>query len=337
MHIQKNFSLKKYNSFGIDVKARQFISVKSREELKNVLRRSYAEDLFILGGGSNMLLTSDISKTVIHIGLKGKKIISETDNEVYIEAAAGENWHDFVLWTMAQGYGGLENLSLIPGNVGTAPIQNIGAYGVELKDTFESCHAMNIQSLEERVFSLSDCEFDYRNSVFKNELKDQYIILSVIFRLTKRNHLLNMDYGAIKTELEKENIKDPGIKDISDAVIRIRQSKLPDPKVLGNSGSFFKNPIISKKKFLELQKEYPEIPSYHISEEEVKVPAGWLIDKAGLKGFREGDAGVHKDQALVLVNYGNASGREILDLASKIQNIIQEKFDIDLEPEVNII
>lgn len=337
MQLLRNFSLKNYNSFGIDVKAGKFVSIKDLDDLRNILRNSYASELFILGGGSNMLLTGDLNKTVLHIALKGKKIISESDSEVIIEAAAGENWHEFVLWTLKQNFGGLENLSLIPGNVGTAPIQNIGAYGVELKDTFVSCKAMHIQTLEQETFDLKDCEFDYRNSVFKHRLKGQYIITSVQFRLTKKDHKLHTEYGAISSELENAGITEPTIQDISNAVIKIRNSKLPDPKEIGNSGSFFKNPIITKEHYQKLEEEFPEIPSYKISENEIKVPAGWLIDTAGLKGFRTGDAGVHKNQALVLVNYGEATGAEILSLARMIQDKIKSQFDIELEAEVNII
>ena len=337
MRVLRNYSLKNHNSFGIEVKADKFLSIQNLEDLRSILRNSYAAELFILGGGSNMLLTGDIHKTVLHVALKGKEIVSETEEEVIIEAQAGENWHEFVLWTLKHNYGGLENLSLIPGNVGTAPIQNIGAYGVELKDSFVSCKTMNVQTLEEKEFNREECEFGYRNSIFKNQLKGQVIITSVKFRLSKKDHILHTEYGAIRSELEKQGIENPGIKDISNAVIAIRRSKLPDPKEIGNSGSFFKNPVIGKHQFKELEKRYPEIPSYKISEEEIKVPAGWLIDQAGYKGFRRGDAGVHKNQALVLVNYGAATGEEILSLSREIQNNIREKFDIDLEAEVNII
>lgn len=337
MQLLQNFSLKNYNTFGIDVKAERFVSVTSIEELKTVLRRTYADDLFILGGGSNMLLTHDIQKTVVHISLTGKKIISQTEEEVIVEGAGGENWHDFVRWTLSQDYGGLENMSLIPGNVGTAPIQNIGAYGVELKDCFVSCEAMNVQTLEVIRFNLEDCDFGYRNSVFKNQLKHQFIITSVQFRLSKKNHRIHSEYGAIQAELDAAGIEEPSIQDISAAVIKIRRSKLPDPAKIGNSGSFFKNPVISMKTFNKIKEEWPELPCYKISEEEVKVPAGWLIDQAGLKGYREGDAGVHEKQALVLVNYGKATGNEILELARKVQHDVHRKFHIELEPEVNII
>ncbi|MEE2771543.1 MAG: UDP-N-acetylmuramate dehydrogenase [Bacteroidota bacterium] len=337
MQLLQNFSLKNYNTFGIDVKAERFVSVTSIEELKTVLRRTYADDLFILGGGSNMLLTHDIQKTVVHISLTGKKIISQTEEEVIVEGAGGENWHDFVRWTLSQDYGGLENMSLIPGNVGTAPIQNIGAYGVELKDCFVSCEAMNVQTLEVIRFNLEDCDFGYRNSVFKNQLKHQFIITSVQFRLSKKNHRIHSEYGAIQAELDAAGIEEPSIQDISEAVIKIRRSKLPDPAKIGNSGSFFKNPVISLKTYNKIKEEWPELPCYKISEEEVKVPAGWLIDQAGLKGYREGDAGVHEKQALVLVNYGKATGNEILELARKVQHDVHRKFHIELEPEVNII
>lgn len=337
MKVLHNTSLKNFNSFGIDVKAEKFISITSVEELKEVLKHTYSSELFILGGGSNMLLTGDVKKTVLHIAIKGKEVLSETEDEVLVQANAGENWHEFVLWTLSQGFGGLENLSLIPGNVGTAPIQNIGAYGVELKDSFHSCKTIDVQTLEEKEFNLKACNFGYRNSVFKNELKGRYIITSVIFKLTKTDHKLRTDYGAINAELEKNKIGNPGIRDISNAVIAIRQQKLPDPKKIGNSGSFFKNPVISAEDFQKLQKEFPEIPHYPVSETEIKVPAGWLIDRAGFKGIRRGDAGVHKNQALVLVNYGNASGQEILELAREIQERIKEQFGIALEAEVNII
>ena len=336
MQTLRNQSLKPYNTFGIDVTAKQFINIETVEDLEFILRKNYASELFILGGGSNMLLTKNIEATVLHIDLKGKEVLKETEEKVVVRVMAGENWHNFVLWCLEQDFGGLENLSLIPGNVGTSPIQNIGAYGVELKDHFLHCEAINIQTLEKKVFNTNDCNFGYRNSIFKNELKDQYVITSVDFVLSKKEHQVITSYGSINEELKLKSIQNPSIQDISNAVIEIRKQKLPNPKELGNSGSFFKNPIISINVFQELQKEYPEIPSYPISENEVKVPAGWLIDKAGLKGYRNGDAGVHKNQALVLVNYGEASGKEILALAEEIIQKIKNRFGIALEPEVNI-
>src|SRR5690606_9751867 len=304
MTILHNSSLKNYNTFGIDVKAKTFISVETIEDLKTVLQKNYAEDLFILGGGSNMLLTRDIDSTVLHIGLKGKQIIEETEADVLIEINAGENWHEIVLWTLENNWGGFENLSLIPGNIGTAPIQNIGAYGTEIKDNLVAVKAINIQTLEIREFSNEECSFGYRDSIFKNKEKGKYIILSVTFKLKKKEHLVKTNYGTIAQALEEMGIKDPSIKDVSDAVIKIRKEKLPDPQILGNSGSFFKNPVVDKDHLEKLKNIYPEIPSYEVGKGEYKIPAGWLIEKAGLKGYREGDAGVHKNQALVLVNYG---------------------------------
>jgi UDP-N-acetylmuramate dehydrogenase len=250
---------------------------------------------------------------------------------------AGENWHEFVLWTLDHNYGGLENMSLIPGNVGTTPVQNIGAYGAEIKDTFVSCETITMDGQSMRTFDLEACQFGYRESVFKQEAKGIYIITSVVFRLTKRNHSINSNYGDIKAELAKNDVVTPTIKDISNAVITIRQRKLPDPKELGNSGSFFKNPVIPRTHFEIVQAQFSDIKYYDVSPTEVKVPAGWLIEQAGLKGYREGDAGVHKNQALVLVNYGNASGQDILKLSQKVQQTVWDKYGIAIEAEVNII
>jgi UDP-N-acetylmuramate dehydrogenase len=337
MHIHTNFSLKNYNTFGIEAKAKKFVSVHSSEELIEILQQNPTSKKFILGGGSNMLLTQDIDALVIHVDLKGKKIIDENDDFVWVESQAGENWHEFVLWTIEQNFGGLENLSLIPGNVGTTPIQNIGAYGVEIKDTLVLCEAIHIETQELLVFTNEKCKFGYRESIFKTEIKDEFIITSVVFKLTKRNHKLNTSYGAIEAELEKQHIKNPSLKDVSNAVIAIRQSKLPNPKELGNSGSFFKNPVILKSDFEKIQQQFPDIPHYIVSETEVKVPAGWLIEQAGFKGKRFGDAGIHKHQALVLVNYGKATGQEILAVSKNIQKTIFETYGISIEAEVNII
>jgi UDP-N-acetylmuramate dehydrogenase len=335
MNIIQNQSLKNYNTFGIDTNAQQFVSVNSISELKDILSKN--KEIFILGGGSNMLLTQDISKLVVHINLKGREIVEENDDFAIVKAQAGENWHEFVLWCIDQNFGGIENLSLIPGNVGTTPIQNIGAYGVEIKDTMFSCEALNKKTLEIETFTNAECKFEYRESVFKNELKDQYIITSVSFKLSKRNHNVSTTYGAIETELVQQNIKNPTLKDVSNAVIAIRKSKLPDPKELGNSGSFFKNPIVSNELYEKAKALHPEMPHYVVSETHVKVPAGWLIEQAGFKGKRFGDAGVHKNQALVLVNYGTATGAEIVALSKNIQQTILEQFGIAIEAEVNII
>jgi UDP-N-acetylmuramate dehydrogenase len=337
MTIQNNFSLKKYNTFGIEAKAKQFVAVHSIADLKTILQEHQSEPKFVLGGGSNMLLTQDIEALVIHVDLKGKKVLKEGDDFVWVESQAGENWHEFVLWTIDQNFGGLENMSLIPGNVGTTPVQNIGAYGTEMKDTFVSCDAMNIATQEMKTFTKDDCNFGYRESVFKHEIKDQFIITSVVFKLTKQNHKINTSYGDITKELEKQNVSAPTLKDVSNAVIAIRQSKLPDPKELGNSGSFFKNPIIPKEQYEKAHALHPEMPHYVVSENEVKVPAGWLIERAGFKGKRFGDAGIHKNQALVLVNYGNATGQEILNVSKDIQATILKEFGIAIEAEVNVI
>ncbi|GAA4963242.1 UDP-N-acetylmuramate dehydrogenase [Algibacter aquimarinus] len=337
MQILENISLKPYNTFGIDVQAKHFVSIDNIDDLKTILNHPDYTNKLILGGGSNMLLTKDQNTLVTHINLKGISIISEDDDFAIVKAYAGENWHEFVLWCLENNFGGIENMSLIPGNVGTAPIQNIGAYGVELKDTFLSCEALSVDTITLKTFDKDECNFGYRNSIFKQEAKGKFIITSVTFKLTKRNHKLNINYGTIASELEKKEIKNPTIQDISKAVIFIRESKLPNPKDIGNSGSFFKNPVISKEQFNVLEKQFKNIPNYPVSESEVKVPAGWLIEKAGFKGKRIGNYGVHKKQALVLVNYGNAKGDDILNLSKLIQKTVKRLFDISIEAEVNIL
>jgi len=337
MDIRKDISLKKHNTFGIDAKAKFFCEINSIADLKKALALQGYPTLFVLGGGSNMLITKDLENLVLHINLKGIEVISENKDEAIIKVSAGENWHNMVLWTLDHDYGGLENLSLIPGNTGTAPIQNIGAYGVELKDTFVSCDAMEIATQELKTFTKEECQFGYRDSYFKNEGLGKYIITSVSFKLTKRNHKLNVDYGAIVSELHNSGITNPSIKDVSNAVIAIRKSKLPDPKELGNSGSFFKNPVVDKQQFDNFTKMNPTAPFYKVTENEFKIPAGWLIEQCGYKGKRFGDAGVHKNQALVLVNYGDASGAEIIDLAENIIDSVSQRFGIVISPEVNII
>lgn len=339
MQVFENFSLKNYNTFGIAAKARHFVSINSVNQLQNVLLLKEYPKKLIFGGGSNMLITKDVDALVIHINLKGKEIINKNDGTgtALVKAWAGENWHEFVLWTLENNFGGLENLSLIPGNVGSAPIQNIGAYGVELKDTFESCEALEIKTGKIKTFLLQDCRFGYRDSVFKGEAKNQFIILNVTFRLTTKNHQIKTSYGAIEETLNEWGITNPNVKNISDAVIAIRKSKLPDPAEIGNSGSFFKNPVVGKKEFEKFAVKHPNAPFFKVSEDEIKIPAGWLIEQAGFKGARFGDAGVHAKQALVLVNYGNATGSEIWDLAMQVQKTVHEKFGILIEPEVNIL
>ncbi|MDO4728230.1 MAG: UDP-N-acetylmuramate dehydrogenase [Bacteroidota bacterium] len=331
------YSLKSYNTFNIDVQTPDFICINTIDELKNTLKRYKDTDFLVLGGGSNVLLTKNLNIPTIHINTKGINIIQKDKDYVYVEVQAGEVWHDFVLWALENDFGGIENLSLIPGRIGASPIQNIGAYGVEIKDVFHSCIAINKHTLELRTFNIDDCKFGYRESIFKNEEKNKYIILAVTYKLTHHNHQLKINYGDIKQELIKHNITTPSIKDISNAVIAIRSGKLPNPKHLGSGGSFFKNPIIPMALFEKIKALYPEIPSYQISELEVKVPAGWLIEKAGFKGYRIGDAGVHQQQALVLVNYGNARGEEIVNLSKKIQQKILDMFGITIEPEINIL
>ncbi|OBX22654.1 MULTISPECIES: UDP-N-acetylmuramate dehydrogenase [Bizionia] len=337
MQISHNISLKPFNTFGLNATAKHFVSVNTIAELQSVLALPNYPEKFILGGGSNMLLTKNMDALVVHVNLKGITVVSENENSVIIKANAGENWHEFVLWCLDHDFGGLENLSLIPGNVGTAPIQNIGAYGIELKDSFVSCDALEIASNKIKTFNKADCQFDYRNSIFKQEAKGQFVICNVTFQLTKIAHQLHTNYGAISGQLTEMGIENPTIQDISKAVIAIRQSKLPDPKEIGNSGSFFKNPIVSTESYQALKLQFPDAPGYVISDLEVKVPAGWLIEKAGFKGKRFGDYGVHKKQALVLVNYGNAKGLDILKLAELIQLTVHRLFNIEIEAEVNII
>ncbi|MBT4916011.1 MAG: UDP-N-acetylmuramate dehydrogenase [Formosa sp.] len=336
MLIEKNISLKPLNTFGMNVVAKEFASVETKQDLAKILNTNLS-NLLVLGGGSNILLTKDVNALVLHINIKGIEIVSVYENNVRVRVAAGENWHEFVSWCLGKNYGGIENLSLIPGNVGTAPIQNIGAYGVELKDVFISCEAMNIQTQELRTFNKEECDFGYRNSIFKEELKGQYIITSVIFELSSLQHVIKKKYGDIESELKNNGIENPTIQDISKAVISIRNSKLPNPKVLGNSGSFFKNPMISCVQFQLIKNKFPKIPHYKVSETTVKIPAGWLIETVGFKGKTFKNYGVHNKQALVLVNYGNASGKDILELSKKIQEAILIVFDIVLEIEVNIL
>jgi UDP-N-acetylmuramate dehydrogenase len=335
LKIQQNISLKNYNTFGISVNAKRFIAVTSVYELQQLLKTE--KELFLLSGGSNMLLTKDIDALVVHIDIKGISIDKEDEKVVYLTVNAGEDWHKFVLWCISNDYGGIENLSLIPGNVGTCPIQNIGAYGVEVKDTITKVEGLEVETGKLVSFSNEACKFGYRNSIFKNTHKGKIILTSVGFKLTKKNHQLNTSYGAIDAELSLKKILKPTLKNVSDAIIAIRKSKLPDPKEIGNSGSFFKNPMISKELFLEIQKENPTIPNYPASKTQIKIPAGWLVEQSGFKGKRFGDAGVHEKQALVLVNYGNASGEEIHQLAKKIQATVYNNFQISLEIEVNVM
>ena len=336
MVIKKNLSLQSYNTFGLSVKATNLIRIHAEQQLKTVLKLPY-QPIFILGGGSNMLLTKDIEGLVLKNEILGIKVLKKNKHTIDLKVGGGENWHTFVLWCIQHGYGGIENLSLIPGTVGASPIQNIGAYGVELKDVFIKLDAIEIATGKKKVFTKADCQFGYRDSIFKKILKGQYFITAVYMRLTHQAHQLNMDYGAIKTILAKRKIDNPSIKAISDAIIHIRSTKLPDPAELGNSGSFFKNPKISRSQFEQLQKRFPNIVFYDLPNNQVKVPAGWLIEQCGWKGKRVGNTGAHAKQALVLVNYGGATGNEIKALAYDIVDSVQERFGIKLTPEVNII
>ncbi len=337
MDIERNVSLKGYNTFGIDVPASHFIRVDSLETFRQAIAEPGLPPPFILSGGSNLLLTSPLEACVLYMDTTGKEVLEQDDESVTLRVMAGENWHELVLWTLEQGYGGLENLSLIPGKTGTAPIQNIGAYGVEIRDVLVELEAVDIQTGESRVFSNAACRFGYRDSIFKRGLKGKYAIWSVTLRLTRSGHQIKTDYGDIAGWLEREGIEAPGPSDVARAVIAIRKSKLPDPAELGNSGSFFKNPVIGKAQFKNLRTRFPQMPGYPQDNGEVKVPAGWLIDSLGYKGYRQGDAGVHKKQALVLVNYGDATGEEILALARKIQQVVWDAYEIRIEPEVNIL
>lgn len=334
LNFQKDVSLLPYNTFGIDVKSKKFVSVRSTDELKAVLNQNQEKQLLVLGGGSNLLLTKDFDGLTLRIENRGIEIVQEEQRSAKVKVAAGENWHDFVLWCLDNDLGGIENLALIPGSVGAAPIQNIGAYGVELSQVFESCEALSIETGELKIFNIDECEFGYRNSIFKNSLKEQYIITSVQFNLSKAPHQTNTSYKGLS---EKFDGKSPSIQSIAQAVVEIRSAKLPDPGQIGNSGSFFKNPVIPSKQFTELQQQYPEIPHYPDQGGKIKIPAAWLIDSLGYKGYRVNDAGVHQKQALVLVNYGNASGAEIQKLAHQIRDKVLENFAINLEFEVNIL
>lgn len=324
-----------FNTFGIQSTAKLFSIITCVDDISTIRSSILKENLLVLGGGSNVLFTKDFDGLVLKNEIKGIKILTETSTEVLLESGAGENWHEFVLFCIENNFGGLENLSLIPGCVGASPMQNIGAYGVEVKNTFESLQAYHIPSGEIHTFNNADCKFGYRESIFKNKYKGQYIILSVVFRLFK-NPKVNTTYGAIEKELEKLHIPSPTIKDVSNAVINIRTSKLPNPKEIGNAGSFFKNPVVDKKIAKILQESYPDIPTYSATNNMEKIAAGWLIEKAGWKGYRFENFGVHKNQALVLVNYGGSKGKEIYNLSEEILRDVQAKFGIVLEREVNI-
>lgn len=347
MQVQQNYSLKNYNTFGINVQAEKFAEFETVEALECILKEEKAATpKMILGGGSNVLFTGDYVGLVLKNNISFIEKKEERQGKVLIKVGAGVNWHSFVLYCVANNYGGVENLSLIPGNVGASPMQNIGAYGVEIKDVFHELEAYDLQEKMVRVFNANECAFGYRESVFKRKYKDRFVILNVTFSLNT-TPVFNTTYGAIEQQLEKMNVRNLSIKAISDAVISIRKSKLPDPKILGNAGSFFKNPVLSKKDFERIKEQFHasakgmnslnEIPFYITHENQIKIPAGWMIEQCGWKGYRRGFTGCYEKQALVLVNYGQASGEEIYNLSSDIIRSVKEEFGLELEREVNII
>lgn len=332
--IQQNISLKEFNTFGIDVNAKAFARFSTIDQLKSILNENENLPLFILGGGSNILFTKDVDALVLKNEITGLEIIDETSETVTLKVGAGVVWHDFVLYTIENGWSGVENMSLIPGNIGASPMQNIGAYGVEIKDVFSYLEAFNLETKQIETIDAATCKFGYRESIFKREAKGKYIISAVVFTLNKTPDF-KTSYGAIQDELNKQNTP-LSVRAISDAVIAIRQSKLPNPKVLGNAGSFFKNPVISNEAFAVLVSKFPSIPNYPQDNGGVKLAAGWLIEQAGWKGKRVGNVGMHEKQALVLVNYGGATGEELLAHSQKVIDSVKELFDVELEREVNI-
>lgn len=338
-NIRERVDLKPYNTFGIRAEARYFADITSEREFKELVKQPVYKDnnVLIIGGGSNILLTKDFDGLVIHNSLKGIKVIEANEQRTTINVASGEIWHDLVMHAIDNNLGGIENLSLIPGTVGAAPMQNIGAYGVEVKEVIVKVEALDRTTGASKTFSSDECMFGYRESVFKHTLKEKFFISSVTLTLSNNNHQLNISYGAIADTLKEMNVLQPTIRDVSNAVIAIRRSKLPDPAVIGNAGSFFKNPVVSEELYHSLKNKYPKIPGYTSENQQVKVPAGWLIEQCSLKGFRYGDVGVHQHQALVLVNYDKGTGDEILQLSKKVQRTVKENFGIELQAEVNII
>lgn len=336
MDLKENFSLKTYNTFGINAMAKYFCEFSSADMLAEILEEYISIEKMVLGGGSNILFTKNFEGLILKNNTPGINVVNEDDEFIYVKVGAGVNWHQFVMYCVGNNFSGVENLSLIPGNVGASPMQNIGAYGVEIKDVFHELTAWNLLESKIECFNNSDCAFGYRESIFKKKYKGQFIILDVTFKLSKKP-MFNISYGAINNELEKKNLHELTIQAVSDAVIKIRKSKLPDPSVIGNAGSFFKNPEIDRHELEELIQMEPGLPNYKIDDETFKIPAGWLIEQCGWKGYRKGDAGCYEKQALVLVNYGGASGVEIYKLSEEIKQSVLKKFSIKMETEVNII
>lgn len=332
----KSQSLQAYNSFGLEVQAAQYLAIESEEQLKNAIPQ-LEPPFLVLGGGSNMLFTADPEAIILHNQIMGKELVRETETEVIVRIGGGENWHRLVLWALENDWGGVENLSLIPGTVGAAPIQNIGAYGVELKDVFHRLEAIDLETGETLYFNSEDSQFGYRSSIFKTTYKGRILISRVYLQLTKKDHRINTDYGAIRDTLAEWGIESPSIQEVSRAVIHIRQSKLPDPKTIGNAGSFFKNPEIEASQFEALRARFPDLIYYPLPDGRYKIPAGWLIDQCGWKGKNMGPVGCYKHQALVIVNHGGARGADVLALAEQVMDSVEAKYGIRLEPEVNII
>ena len=333
----KKISLRPYNSFGVDAYAKDFVSVESEKEIVEFLKKNKSKSLLILGGGTNILFKKDVDYPVLKIDIKGIEIINEDDNEVLISVGAGENWNELVWWCIENDFGGIENLVSIPGNVGSAPIQNIGAYGKEIREVIENCRGVFIDNYSLKIFKNEECNFSYRSSIFKEDLKNKFIITNVTLRLTKKNHKINSEYYSLKNDLEENGIKNPTIKRIAQSVSNIRKEKLPDYEKIGNAGSFFKNPIIDKSKLKKIKSLYPDIISYDIGKSNYKIPAGWLIEKCGFKGIKQKKVSVYEKQALVIINLGDAKGIDIYSFSQKIKETVREKFDILLEEEVSII
>lgn len=336
--VETNVDISHFNTFGVKAFSKHYLAIDNELLIEsfNEMDLLKTENRLVLGGGSNVLFTKDYDGIILHNQIKGMELVSENASHYYVNVKGGENWHEFVLFCIQNNYAGAENLSLIPGSVGASPIQNIGAYGVEMKSIFHCLNAYHFPTGEIHQFTLLDCEFGYRDSVFKSKYKGEYLILDITFQLNKTPDF-NTSYGAIEQQLEAMKISSPTIKDVSDAVIAIRQSKLPDPKVLGNTGSFFKNPVVNSNTLEAIQSSYPEVPNYPAPNNQVKIAAGWLIEQAGWKGYKRNNHGVHTKQALVLVNYGGATGQEIFQLSQDIIDSVNEKFGIELEREVNVL
>ncbi len=335
--MKKNISLKSHNSFGVDVISKEFYSVESEQQALNILRLLKEKKVIILGGGTNILFTGDVKTPIINIKIKGIKIIYETSNSVHISIGAGEVWDEFVRWAISKNLGGIENLISIPGYVGAAPIQNIGAYGVEIKDVLISCSGFHIKTLEKKKFNSNECEFSYRSSIFKKSLKNKFLITKVVLKLSKNNHKIHRSYKSLSDVIKNKKIKNPTIKVIGEIVSSIRKDKLPDPSLIGNSGSFFKNPIISRNTLTRLKARFSGLVFYKENEVKYKLSAAWLVENCGFKKIIEKNVGVYKNQALVIINLGNATGNEIYLFSQKIKSTVLEKFDILLEEEVNIV